>query len=170
MTGKRKKTFSVHFLPDDITVTVPEGATVLEAAHTADVYINSICGGEGVCGKCKVYVRSGNVSVKDGPALAGSEEKGAVLACRALVESDLEVFVPTRVTESDRILVGKNKIRSQDASDVSGYELSPLVTKLYMAMQPPDSASNIADTERLGFEYARCLRSLCCNCTATSTC
>lgn len=152
MVKKRKKTFSVHFLPDDVTVTVPEGTTVLEAAHTADVYINSVCGGEGVCGKCKVYVRSGEVSLKKGPTPAGSEEKGAVLACRAEIISDIEVFVPTRVTESDRILVGKSKIKSQDASDVPGYELSPLVTKLYMTMQPPDTASNIADTERLGYE------------------
>jgi uncharacterized 2Fe-2S/4Fe-4S cluster protein (DUF4445 family) len=149
---KQTKTFSVHFLPDDVAVNVPEGATILEAAHAANIYINSVCGGEGLCGKCKVYLKSGKVDYKETPALGGAREKGAVLACRARVAGNLEVFVPTRITESDRILVGKNKIRSQDAGVGEGYELEPLVKKIYLTLQPPDTKSNIADCERLGYE------------------
>lgn len=155
--GKKAKAFSVHFMPDDVKVSVPEGATILDAAHTANIYVNSVCGGEGVCGKCKVYLRSGRVRHRQPSTLGGSEEKGALLACQAEVIDDVEVFVPTRITESDRILVGKNKIRSQDASDVPGYELDPLVKKLYLTLQPPDVSSNIADSERLGYEIRNVL-------------
>jgi len=137
-------------MPDDIAVQVPEETTVLDAAHTANVYINSICGGEGICGKCKVYIKAGKVETNQSSTLSG-EEKGAVLACRAKIKSDLEVFIPTRVTESDRILVGENKIRSQDVSAGAGYLLEPLVGKQYLQLQPPDVDSNIADRERLTF-------------------
>ncbi len=156
---KQIKTFTVQFMPEDVTVSVPEGTTILEAAHVANIYINSVCGGEGVCGKCKVYLKSGEVHLKQASALGGSEEKGAVLACRAEVVDNLEVFVPTRITESDRILVGKNTIKSQDAADVPGYDLEPLVTKLYLSIQPPDVESNIADCERLGYEIRSHLKS-----------
>ncbi len=149
---KQVKTFKVHFLPEDVTVSVPEGATILEAAHVANLYINSVCGGEGVCGKCRVYLKSGKARLKQTGALAKTGEKDAVLACRAEVAGNLEVLIPTRLTESDRILVGKKDIKSQDAVNAPGYKLEPLVSKLYLTIQPPDAESNIADCERLGYE------------------
>jgi uncharacterized 2Fe-2S/4Fe-4S cluster protein (DUF4445 family) len=149
---KQVKTFSVHFLPEDITVSVPDGTTILEAAHVAGLYVNSVCGGEGTCGKCKVYVKSGNVQQKKTAPPGAIGKKGAVLACQTEVAGNLDVLIPTRITESDRILVGKNRVRSQDTDKEDGYELQPLVTKLYMKIQPPSVESNIADCERLGYE------------------
>ena len=43
------KTHTVHFLPADVTVEVDEGTTIAEAAQRVDVFINNLCGGEGVC-------------------------------------------------------------------------------------------------------------------------
>ena len=34
------------------------GATILEAAKNAGVGIRSECGGEGICGKCKVIIKN----------------------------------------------------------------------------------------------------------------
>jgi uncharacterized 2Fe-2S/4Fe-4S cluster protein (DUF4445 family) len=45
-------TFKIHFLPTDKIVEIEKGNTVLDAAHKANIYINSICGGDGICGKC----------------------------------------------------------------------------------------------------------------------
>lgn len=156
---KQPKTFSVHFLPEDVTVEVPRHTTILEAAHLANVYVNSVCGGEGVCGKCKVHVKSGEVRLSEGAARPAGEEEGAVLACRAQVVDNLEVSVPAAKLEPERILVGKSKIKSQDAPQAPGYELEPLISKLMLRLQPPDATmSNVADTERLGYEIRKRLQ------------
>ena len=54
--------FKVTFLPDNKSITVQKDKTILSAAISAGVYINSACGGDGVCGRCKVIVRKGTVS------------------------------------------------------------------------------------------------------------
>jgi len=51
--------YKVKFLPDDKEIEVVKGATLLEAAEKADIYINSLCGGEGLCGECRLQVTGG---------------------------------------------------------------------------------------------------------------
>ncbi len=51
-------TYTVLFVPDRVSVDVERGTTIL-AARQGGVFINSLCGGDGVCGKCKVIVRLG---------------------------------------------------------------------------------------------------------------
>jgi len=51
--------FKVTFYPDNRTVEVEKDRTVLSAALSAGVFINSSCGGDGVCGRCKVILRKG---------------------------------------------------------------------------------------------------------------
>ena len=46
----------VTFLPSDVSIEVPRGETVLRAAMAAGVHINASCGGDGVCGKCRVII------------------------------------------------------------------------------------------------------------------
>ncbi|MCE5186360.1 MAG: ASKHA domain-containing protein [Planctomycetaceae bacterium] len=73
------KHFNVHFLPDDLTAVIHEGASLLEAAAQAGIILNTPCGAAGRCGKCKVILM---------PA------KKEVQACEYLVHHDLEVVVP----------------------------------------------------------------------------
>ena len=39
----------VTFLPNDVTIEVPQGESVIRAAMAAGVHINASCGGDGVC-------------------------------------------------------------------------------------------------------------------------
>ena len=48
--------FKVTFLPYDISIDVDAGKSLIRAAMAAGVHINASCGGEGVCGKCRVKV------------------------------------------------------------------------------------------------------------------
>ncbi len=73
------KHFQVHFQPDGKTVTIHQGATLLEAAGLADIILSTPCGAVGRCGRCKVRLQP---SGKD------------VLACQHTIEHDMEVFVP----------------------------------------------------------------------------
>ena len=52
---------TIQFLPDNIPVRVDKGENLLSAAAAAGVYIHAYCGGDGVCGKCKVKVDQGEV-------------------------------------------------------------------------------------------------------------
>ena len=51
----------IHFNPDNVEVVVPKGENLLRAAMRAGVHINASCGGEGVCGKCRVIIDKGEV-------------------------------------------------------------------------------------------------------------
>ena len=61
MTSARNKICSVRFEPMGLTVRVTAGSTLLEAGHAADIYLSSICGGDGYCGKCKAVIDEGRV-------------------------------------------------------------------------------------------------------------
>ena len=49
----------VTFQPQGRAVSVLDGATVLEAAASAGLVIDTRCGGSGTCGKCRVQVTQG---------------------------------------------------------------------------------------------------------------
>jgi len=66
--------FTITFLPDGITVTVPEGADLLQTQIQAGLRPDAPCAGRGTCGKCKVW-------------LGGQE----VLACQTKVDRDMTV-------------------------------------------------------------------------------
>ena len=51
----------ITFLPHTISIEAPSGSTIIQAALDAGVHINASCGGEGVCGKCRVIIESGEV-------------------------------------------------------------------------------------------------------------
>ncbi len=67
--------FTVTFQPDNQTVSVRPGTTVLQAQIAAGLRPDAPCGGKGTCGKCKVVI--------------GGRD---VLACQTVIESDLTVF------------------------------------------------------------------------------
>jgi len=98
---------AVRFLPHNIVVEATRGATILEIAVKFGIGIRSVCGGKGLCGKCKVIVRKGRVEVKKSDLLKNEEiEKGYVLACLARIIEDIEVEIPI---ESQ---IGKPKLQS----------------------------------------------------------
>lgn len=78
---------NITFLPSKKSISVDKGISILQAANKAGVTINAVCGGEGVCGKCKVVVKKGKF---DSHVLV----EGGVLACKSFPLSDLEVYVP----------------------------------------------------------------------------
>ena len=80
----------IRFFPADQEIEITTGTTILEAARTAGLVIESPCNGNGTCGKCKVKLISGTREHVRGGELT-PEEPDAVLACLAKVYSDVEV-------------------------------------------------------------------------------
>ena len=85
----------VTFLPNDVTIEVPAGESVLRAAMAAGVHINASCGGDGVCGKCRVIVEQGPTDSEPTEKLTAADlAKGYRLACKTFIRGDLRVRVP----------------------------------------------------------------------------
>jgi uncharacterized 2Fe-2S/4Fe-4S cluster protein (DUF4445 family) len=146
---------TVHFNPDGKSGTVARGATVLAAAEAAGVYVNSICGGDGLCGKCRVIVREGEVKSKPTALLDRDEIRvGYILACETQVLGNLHIEVPeeTRLTGKPSF-AGEEALRfgkgSSQHGRVKAYAFEPLSRKLFLAMSPPNLDDNLGDLERV---------------------
>ena len=53
--------YTVTFLPNDRSVTVPAGTTVLQTQILAGLRPDAPCGGKGTCGKCRVLLEGAEV-------------------------------------------------------------------------------------------------------------
>ena len=49
---------NVDILNSNKQITCPEGANLLEVLRQNDIWLDSPCGGNGTCGKCKVRILS----------------------------------------------------------------------------------------------------------------
>lgn len=85
-------TFQVHSLPDDRTIDVAEGQTLLEASLAAVVPLAHACGGHARCSTCRVMVLEGLASCA---ARTPGEEK---LARHLRLDCSVRLACQTRVT------------------------------------------------------------------------
>ena len=148
----------VTFHPEGKRVRVARGETLLAAARAAGVPLSSVCGGEGICGRCRVIVRRGDVEAAPTLHLSREEvQKGYVLACQARVLGDVEVEIPPESREGVAAAVDQDArgflAREAEARDSFSYE--PLVRKLYLQLPPPTLEDNVGDQERLFREVRR---------------
>jgi uncharacterized 2Fe-2S/4Fe-4S cluster protein (DUF4445 family) len=136
---------TVTFLPSYRKIDVARGSTILEAAQRAGLNINVVCGGQGKCGKCVVYVQSGKTEFdrqKYSQFFNEDElKKGACLACMTTVQGDLHVLVP----ESTLIQEQKILVEGREGE----IELHPSVRKYFVELQPPTLTDPSPDLTRL---------------------
>jgi uncharacterized 2Fe-2S/4Fe-4S cluster protein (DUF4445 family) len=154
MDANKNKECTIQFEPSGLKVKIPSGTTLLEAAHRAGIYLSSICGGDGYCGKCKVIVNQGKFHSRPSPLLTPEETReNIVLACQTKVLSDLRVTVPkSHLLETSQILMDTDahifsRLAGQTQAEL--FEYDPLVHKLCVEMSPPTVLDHTADHERL---------------------
>ncbi|NOX25515.1 MAG: DUF4445 domain-containing protein [Deltaproteobacteria bacterium] len=147
--------YTVHFLPDNIKVAAAKGENLLDVAARAGVYIHAFCGGEGVCGKCKVKILAGTAPTEKGHKItAGERAQGYQLACSSTITGDLEVQVPVKTRADGTALKRKPKTtraipaRSLD-SLVGKWDVDPPVEKRFLQLDPPTAEDNAPDLQRL---------------------
>jgi len=135
----------VNFEPLNIRIECTEGSLLSEAARDAGVRLISVCGGKGLCGKCRVKVMAGEV-----PPLTDAEREhlskeeiadGNRLVCQVLVLSDIAVYVPP---ESLSIF---QKLQLAGAEVEVPFE--PVVEECLVALEPPSIGDAQSDFERL---------------------
>ena len=154
-------TVRVTFHPKGTSVEVSRGVTVLEAAASAGVIIASICGGDGICGKCRVIIQRGEVDTDPTTLLTREEiQQGYVLACTTRLVADTEVMVPPESrAEGAQILIDEDARRFRaffpTADKPTFFRHNPIVQKLYLELPPPTLEDNLASQERLFREIRR---------------
>ncbi|MFH1038236.1 MAG: ASKHA domain-containing protein [PVC group bacterium] len=146
---------NVTFLPSGKKVEVADGTTVLAAAARAGVHINSVCGGEGTCGKCRVIVTVGEVTSSPSAGLSEEEAgQGYVLACQADIHSNCTVRVPPesavlQTAEGRRETCDRFKDAGEADPAGAGFAFQPLVRNISLRLPPPSLEDHVDDLSRL---------------------
>jgi uncharacterized 2Fe-2S/4Fe-4S cluster protein (DUF4445 family) len=147
----------VIFTPSGRRGRFPEGTTVLDAARSLGVDIDSVCGGRGICGRCQVnqgvgtFAKHGISSLPEHLSPAGEVEaeyrrlNGLAadrrLSCTAVLRGDALIDVPPE-SQVHRQVVRKNV-------EVRDFEIDPVVRLHYVEVAPPELASPSGDLARL---------------------
>src|SRR5271166_486369 len=129
----------VRFQPGDFAAEVPAGTLIHEAALRAGVLdLELPCGGEGVCGLCKVEVEG---------------REGPVLACQTKVNSDIVVLLPDRA-QGARVLGDSHSLIDPELLP-SPQHLSPLYRCLRLTVPSASIEEHYSDWTRLVRELNR---------------
>ena len=147
--------FTVTFLPERKSVEVEKDITVLSASVSAGLYINSACGGDGVCGKCRVVLKKGGLFAPASSLLTDQERrKGIYLACAARVRSDCQIEIPAGSRLSFEPVQQKKQGDRAEELRLPGGEnarvtLAPLCRTIDLKLPPPDGRDTASDADRL---------------------
>jgi len=123
----------IVFNPMGRVVEVGRGTILLDAVREAGIMINSICGGKGQCGTCRVILNRGEVlrlSTKYEKWLSPQEiSEGYHLACQTRVLSDGEFTIPveSRIFSPKILLSVETVIDSPDPASKKYLVARPLL-------------------------------------------
>ena len=153
----------VLFMPSGRRGRFKKGTHILEAARQLGVYVESVCGGRGICGRCQIEVQEGNfakhgiTSSNDHISAFGSKETryaekrdlkdGRRLSCSATVEGDLVVDIPQDVQVNAQIV--------RKAADTRLIERNPAIQMCYVEVEEPDMHKPLGDLDRLKLALER---------------
>ncbi len=147
----------ILFLPHNVEIFVEKGENLIRAAIQAGVHINASCGGEGVCGKCRVIIEEGSVDGGITEKLDREDiEKGYRQACISSVLSDLVVRIPIESEVDAGVLNLQQtprktaRIWEMNLDDLKDEGLfMPPVEKKYLELPEPTAQDNLPDVTRL---------------------
>jgi len=147
----------VSFLPHNKTIEVQDGENLIRAAMEAGVHINASCGGEGVCGKCRVIIEHGDVKDGISERLKPEDlEKGYRLACKSLINQDVSIRIPVESSIDISVLNMQStprrtaKIKEFNFNDLKEQGLfAPPIEKKYLELPEPNAQDNLPDVTRL---------------------
>jgi len=142
---KENRLFKVDFEPIGRRGRCPEAQSLLECARSLDVDIVSICGGMGVCHRCRVQVVSGTVSELT------AEEKDAFTEPE--LKQNYRLACQTRPLSNVKINVPPESLTAPQRTQVEGLELEvepePPARSLSVKLDPPSLGTPKSDDQNL---------------------
>ncbi len=148
----------VVFTPSGKRGEFPDGTSLLAAARTLGVDLDSVCGGRGICGRCQVDVAEGAFAkhaIRSGAdhltpwgevEQRYADKRGRVppnrrLGCQALICGDLVIDVPPESQVHRQVVRKRAETRS--------IEIDPVVRLHYVEVAEPDMHDPSSDFRRL---------------------
>ncbi|MCC0041876.1 MAG: DUF4445 domain-containing protein [Rhodobiaceae bacterium] len=147
----------VLFMPSGRRGRFPVGTPVLEAARSLGVYIESVCGGRGICGRCQVEQQTGEFAkhgitskvenltganeVEDRYARLRTLAPERRLSCQAKVLGDLVIDVPQDVQVNRQVVRKRAETRE--------IVRKPATHMCFVEVDEPDMEKPLGDLDRL---------------------
>jgi len=136
----------VTFQPLGRAVYVLKGTKIVEAAARAGLPIDTPCGGQGTCGKCRVRISG----MPCAPTAAETERLGPAdldagwrLACQSCICGECTIEVP-----DSSLFAGQHRIL-EEARTADAAEVRPAVRKRYVELGEPSLEDDVPDLLRL---------------------
>jgi len=148
----------IVFTPSGRRGTFPHGTRLLDAARSIGVDVDSVCGGRGLCGRCRVVCMDGDFAkhaiVSRAAHLSAvneiedrySERRQQLLdnhrlSCQAVIRGDLVIDVPSE-SQMHRQIVRKD-------AEHRDIKLDPATRLYHVEVQPADMLETTGDLQRL---------------------
>ena len=153
----QQKDALVLFMPSGRRGRFRIGTPLLDAARHLGVYVESVCGGRGLCGRCQVEVVEGEFAkhaivsradhLTEAPETEAPYRRRGVLAdnrrlsCAARVLGDLVVDVPTEFAVNRQVVRKRAETRAID--------LDPATRLVTVQVAEPEMEHPLGDADRL---------------------
>ena len=147
----------VVFMPSGKRGRFPLGTNLLAAARQLGVDLDSVCGGRGICGRCKSLLHEGELAaegIRSAPdhlsPFCEAEERysrrrelkaGERLSCHTSIQGDCVIDVPPESQLHRQVI--RKEYQSRDI------DLDPLVHLHYVEIEPPRLEDPRGDVQRL---------------------
>ncbi|MEM8839532.1 MAG: ASKHA domain-containing protein [Pseudomonadota bacterium] len=147
----------VLFMPSGKRGRFPLGTKVLDAARDLGVYVESVCGGRGICGKCQVSVAEGqfakhgitssaeNLSAFSKVETRYKEKRGLGeerrLSCSSEIHGPLVIDIPQAASANNQMV--------RKAADTRVIALNRTTNLHYVEVEEPDMHKPLGDADRL---------------------
>ena len=134
---------TVVFMPSGLRGNFSAGTTLLAAARSLGVDIDSVCGGRGICGRCQVTIADGEfakLGIQSGTEhladLAENEIRyngrkgllpGGRLSCSARLAGDIVIDVPAQSQIHRQIIRKRTNARN--------VQINPIIRPLYLDLK-----------------------------------
>lgn len=125
--------------------------SLLENLKKAGIHIVAPCGGYGVCGRCKIIVKTGLYRTRLRKKLSQREiEQGYVVACHTYPRTDLEIEIPnTSMLRVEGGAVTASADRMAEIFDAFQVAVTPLTFHVCLDLPKPTLDDILSDKKRL---------------------
>ncbi len=151
------KSVKIVFTPSGRQGQVPSGTTVLQAARSLGVDIDSVCGGRAMCGRCQVIVGEGDFAkhgihsskesvserskVEDRYAEKRGLALGRRLSCQSILLADAVIDVPASSQVHAQVV--------RKEADTRAIEVDAITRLCFITVREPDMHEPSGDLRRI---------------------
>ena len=150
---------TVTFQPEAVEAEAQSGEKLIDVAARAGIDVSNHCGGQGVCGRCRLRVKKGKLNMTGkvvGKLTRKEIEQGFTLACQAeVLDEDVEVWIPPESRTDVQIQISDYVVVSDEPTPLPGQEyepapiIRPLSVKYYLELPAPSIDDCLSDLERV---------------------